>query len=217
MLGMIRVITLSDPEAIAMHGELIRTRYNLPVISECIPDQPEGVYDQETEAAAIPKIISLAQALEQRGCRAIGISCAADPGLQEVRAALSIPVISAGSAAAHLALTLADKVGVLTILPDAPPTVKHILGGAYIGADRPEGVRTTLDLQKPGGMQQAVAAARRLQERGAQALALCCTGFVTIGLADVLTKELGIAAVDPILAIGASASQVVASDQAEIG
>ncbi|MFD2879361.1 hypothetical protein ACFTAO_30685 [Paenibacillus rhizoplanae] len=58
MLGIIRVITLQESSAIQLHGDLIERRYGLPVISRCIPDQPRGVYDAQTEAESIPKKLS---------------------------------------------------------------------------------------------------------------------------------------------------------------
>lgn len=206
MLGIIRVITLQNKKSIHLHGELIERRFGLPVISRCIPDQPQGVYNDETEAESVPKIIALARELEADGCTAIGISCAADPGLLEVRAAVKIPVLGAGSCAAHLALTCSRRIGVLTILTEVPPFIRSILGDAYMGMDRPDGVTTTLDLGTPAGRAGALAGAARLVERGADALVLACTGFATIGLAAELEEQLGIRAFDPILSLGAAAA-----------
>lgn len=210
MLGIIRVITLQESSAIQLHGDLIERRYGLPVISRCIPDQPRGVYDAQTEAESIPKIITLARELEQQGCTVIGISCAADPALAEARAAVGVPVLGAGSCAALMALAYSSRIGVLTILEEVPPLIRSILGGAYLGMDRPDGVTTTLDLGTPAGRAGALAGAARLVERGAEVLVLACTGFATIGLAAELEERLGIRAFDPILCLGAAASSTAA-------
>jgi allantoin racemase len=206
MLGIIRVITLQEERSIHLHGELIERRYGLPVMSRCIQDQPQGVYDDLTEAESVPKIIELARELEASGCTAIGISCAADPALLEARAAVRIPVLGAGSCAAHMALAFSSRVGVLTILTEVPPFIRSILGDAYLGMDRPNGVTTTLDLNTPAGRAGALAGAARLVERGAEAIVLACTGFATIGLAAELEEKLGIRALDPILSMGAAAA-----------
>lgn len=216
MLGMIRVITLQDEPAIHRHGLLIEERYGLRVLSRCIPDQPQGVFDAETEAASVPKILALAQELERSGCSAVGISCAADPALDEARAAVRIPVLGAGSCAAHLALTSARRVGVLTILHEIPPRITDILGSACIGMDRPDGVTTTLDLNTPAGRAGALAGAARLVERGAEAIVLACTGFATIGLAAELEQKLGVRAFDPILALGAAAAAAAVWNEPEL-
>lgn len=208
MLGIIRVITLQDENSIQLHGALIERRFGLPVMSRCILDQPQGVYNEETEAESIPKIIELAKELERSGCTAIGISCAADPALEEARAAVQVPVLGAGSCAAHLALTVTSRVGVLTILTEVPPYIRSILGDAYLGMERPDGVTTTLDLNTPAGRAGALAGAARLVERGAEAIVLACTGFATIGLAAELAEKLGIRAFDPIISLGAAAASL---------
>lgn len=206
MLGIIRVISMDDEQAIAMHGNLIEQHYGIETVSACLPDQPKGIYDEETEQQSLPKIVQLARQLEQRGCTSIGISCAADPALELTRAQVQVPVYGAGSCAAHFALTAAHRIGVLTILEEVPPLIRSILGDAYIGMDRPDGVITTLDLLTPEGRAGAFAAASRLQAQGAQAIVLACTGFATIGFAAELRARTGLIAVDPILSMGAAAA-----------
>ncbi|MEC0127329.1 aspartate/glutamate racemase family protein [Paenibacillus pabuli] len=208
MLGLIRVITLHDEEDIHRHGALIEGRYGIRVCSRCIPEQPLGVYDQATELESIPKIVDLARQLEHEGCTSIGISCAADPGLAEIRAAVRVPVYGAGACAAHLALTSAARVGVLTILEEVPALIRDILGEAYIGMGRPEGVVTTLDLNTPTGRLAAMEAASRLKAEGAESIVLACTGFATMGFAFEVEKELHIRALDPIYSLGAAVSAV---------
>ncbi|ODB59345.1 aspartate/glutamate racemase family protein [Paenibacillus polymyxa] len=206
MLGMIRVLTMQDKAAIDLHGRVIEQHYGLPVTSVCIPDQPKGIYDDITDREAVPKIVLAAQQLVEQGCMSIGISCAADPALEETRQAVSVPVYGAGSCAALLALTSASRVGVLTILEEAPPLIRRILGDSYIGTERPIGVQTTLDLNTPQGKEAAMAAALRLQEKGAEVIVLACTGFVTMNFAPELERTLGIRAIDPIVALGAAVS-----------
>jgi hypothetical protein len=66
MLGMIRVITRADGDVGAAHGNLVARTSGLSVVSECIPDQPDGVCDDASEAMAVPKIIDLAHRLKAR-------------------------------------------------------------------------------------------------------------------------------------------------------
>lgn len=209
MLGIIRVITMTKPEAIDAHGAVIAGRFGLAVTSLCIEDQPDGVYDDATEALAVPKIVAAARRLRERGCTVIGISCAADPALAECRAAVDVPVIGAGSAAGHIARGLSERIGVLTILDETPPRLRDILGAAYVGHDKPTGVRTTLDLQSPAGRAAAIEAAGRLIDKGAQTVVLACTGFATMKFAPVLHQHFGVAFVDPIIALGACAVPVL--------
>lgn len=178
-IGVIRVLTTTDPELLQAHGRQIERHFGLATRSVCIPDQPRGIHDEETERQAVPKIVRVARELATEGADAIVVSCAADPAIAELRAELRIPVIGAGSALASVALSLVDKVGVLNLTEGAPGPVRRILGGALVGEDSPKGVRNTLDLMTDSGMNAALQAARRLVEAGAGALALACTGYAT--------------------------------------
>jgi len=52
----------------------------------------------------VPKILNPGRKLEEQGCEALFLSCAADPGLDALRAAVAIPVAPAGSAAGMFAV-----------------------------------------------------------------------------------------------------------------
>lgn len=201
-VGVIRVLTTKDPEFLAAHGRIIEKRFGLATISRCIPDQWTGIYNDETEEIAVPKIIRLGKELANEGVDAIVVSCAADPAVSELRGELKIPVIGAGSAASAVALSLADRVGVLNLTETAPGPVRRILGDRFVGEDAPEGVQNSPQLLTDWGQRAALDAARRLAEAGAGALVLACTGYGTIGMADTLWKEFGILAVDPVIAAG---------------
>ncbi|WAH62124.1 aspartate/glutamate racemase family protein (plasmid) [Pseudomonas silvicola] len=66
------------------------------------------------------------------------LSCAADPGLAALRDAVSIPVISAGSASASIARMLKRPVAVMGIGATAPAPFRQLLGESVRYA-RPEG------------------------------------------------------------------------------
>ena len=202
MIGIIRVLTIDDPEILQAHGRLLEKEYALPTLSRCIPDQPRGIYDEATEALARPKIIALAQQMAAEGCRAILISCAADPALNEVRAEVPVPVVGAGSAGAAVALALGGRVGVLSITPDVPAPIARVLGDRVVAVARPQGVTNTTHLLEPGARDRAVEAARGLVQQGADVILFGCTGFVTVGVAPRIRAELGVPVVDPVLAAG---------------
>ncbi|WJH36903.1 AroM family protein [Paenibacillus sp. CC-CFT747] len=206
MIGLIRVLTTSNEEVLEQHGKLISRLYGVPVISRCIPDQPLGIYNDETEAAAVPKIVELGQSLEAQGCRVLVISCAADPAIRELREKVSVPVIGAGSAASHLALALGRKVGVMGITDGAPAVMEELLGDRLVTYLQPEDVTNTTDLMTPAGREKAIAAASRLMEQGVEVIVFACTGFSTIGLADVLRQELNVLVIDAVEAEGLLAS-----------
>ncbi|HEY3501644.1 MAG TPA: aspartate/glutamate racemase family protein [Actinocatenispora sp.] len=205
-LGVVRVLTSDDEDFVGTHGRAITARYAIPAVSRCIPGQPHGIHDAATEAVATPKIVALARELVADGAGCVLISCAADPALAETRAAVDVPVVGAGSAAASVALGLGGRIGVLGLNDAAPRAVSDPLGDRLVASARPDGVRTTTDLLGPGAGVRALDACRRLVDAGADVILFACTGLTTIGLADTVRAELGVPAVDAVLAAGLLAS-----------
>ncbi|MFD8867272.1 aspartate/glutamate racemase family protein [Streptomyces sp. NPDC059590] len=205
-IGVIRVLTSDDASTVAAHGRVIEERYGIPAVSRCIPGQPHGIHDDESERWAEPKIVALARELAADGAGTLVISCAADPALERTREAVDVPVIGAGSAAAAVALGLGSRVGVLGIRDEAPPAVRAVLGERFAGEARPRGVHRTTDLQAPEGPAAVLEAAAGLVEAGADTLLLACTGLNTIGIRPLLEDRLGVPVVDPVLAAGLMAS-----------
>lgn len=202
-VGLIRVITSEDQNFLEKHARVIEKLFpNLKIESKCILNQPEGIHDDTTEKIAVPKILDLAKEFENQGKDAIFISCAADPGVKEVRKELKIPVIGAGSACASVALGLANKVGVLGITKEAPEVMSDILGKKLIKSTKPEGVKTTVDLNTQKGKQNALNAAKILEDSGCDVIALGCTGMTTINIAKEIEREIDIKVVDAVKAAG---------------
>jgi allantoin racemase len=206
MIGLIRVFTTEVSEILEQHGRKITELYGVPVLSRCIPDQLLGIYDEETEVVAEPKIVELGKSMEKGGCHLLVISCAADPAIEQLRKHVSIPVIGAGSAASLMALSLGQPVGIMGITESAPVVMERLLGDLIVQYIRPEGVTNTTDLMTTTGREKAMEAARHLLEQGAKVIVFACTGFSTIGLADVLRKELQVSVIDAVEAEGLLAS-----------
>lgn len=202
LIGVIRVLTTDDPQLLAAHGRIVEEEFGLRTVNRCIPDQPNGIYNEATERQALPKIVALGRELAAADVDAILVSCAADPAVPELRAQVKIPVIGAGSSLAAVAVSLAERVGILNLTEGAPGPVRAILGERFVGEDSPTGVHNTRDLMTAWGQEAALAAARRLAKAGAGALVLACTGYATIGMAAALRRSAGINAVDPVRAAG---------------
>jgi Asp/Glu/hydantoin racemase len=216
-VGIIRVVTSEDEEFLRGHARALEARFGFPTATRCISDQPHGIHDDASMAVAVPKIVRVAQDLvTQDGADLILISCAADPGIAEVRAAVGVPVVGAGSAAATLALMSSDAVGVLGITPDVPEVVAAILGSRLVAARVPRGVRRTNDLLTKDGMRAAMEAGRDLCDAGATSILFACTGFTTIGLASRIAQQLSVPVVDAVLAAGLAATYVIDSTVAHL-
>lgn len=207
MLGIIRVLTHPDQHFVEEHGRLIFQEYGINSLSRAIANQHQGIFDDASEAVAVPKIVALGQQLEADGCNALFLSCAADPGLASLRAAVSIPVISAGSASASIARMLKRPVAVMGIGAAAPTPFRQLLGESVRYA-RPEGVLNTTDLLSAEGRVSALACADMLYREGVEVIAFSCTGFSTIALGDSIRQQLGKVAVDAVSAAGLFISQL---------
>lgn len=202
LIGLIRVLTVDDPEALGVHGRIIEGHFpGLRVLSRCIPDQPEGIHDDLTQQTAEPKIVDLAEEMASH-VDAIVVTCCADPAVPEMRRRLRIPVIGAGSAVASLARAYSHKVCVVGLSAEPPRVVTEILGPALVGSVAPEGVRIAPDLVTPAGKRGVLDVAARAKEMGAGAIALACGAMATAGVAPLIAREYGIPTVDPVVACG---------------
>jgi len=200
-IGLIRVLSVKDKKLAGSHGRLIEKYFpDLQIISECIKGQPNGIYDEETEKMAIPKIVQMLANKEK--VKAIIVSCAADPGVSELRKLVQIPVIGAGSSVSAVALSYGTKVGTFGITEQTPEIMQEILGNHLLAETRPVGVKTTLDLMTDEGKGKAFESIKYLKEKGAKVIALACTGYSTIGIANDLEKEVGIPVLDAVIAAG---------------
>ncbi|MFC4563804.1 aspartate/glutamate racemase family protein [Nocardiopsis mangrovi] len=206
-IGVIRVVTTTDDDYLNSHGRVIEAEQGVATVSRCIPDQPRGVHDAPSFAAAAEKVADLAVRMERDDAvDALLISCAADPGLDPARGRVRIPVIGAGSAAAARALELGDRVGVLDLTAETPLSVTSVLGGHRVAAIVPDGVTQTHHLRTESGQAASVRAAERLIASGADTIMFACTGMTTIGLAALLRTRVDVPIVDAVRAGGAAAA-----------
>lgn len=100
-----------------------------------------------------------------------------------------------------MALRYGSRIGVLGITDYAPDAYARLLQGKMI-LEKPEGVDSTLDLMTPEGREQVLLSGRKLKEKGAEVIALACTGLATIGIARELEEATGLPVIDPVLAEG---------------
>ncbi|KPV63479.1 MAG: Glutamate racemase [Candidatus Bathyarchaeota archaeon BA1] len=185
LIGLIRVVTLTDKTLLNLHGRIVEDMFpELKVISQCIKGHPKGLYNFESERKAIPKIISLGKTLENEGAQAIIVSCANDPGVNELREATKVPIIGAGSACASLASMYGRRIGVLGITDIPPHPMVKVLGEKLVAYEKPYNVKTTLDLAE--NVNAIFESAKKLVNQSIDVLALGCTGYSTLRIADKL-------------------------------
>ncbi|WP_025105341.1 aspartate/glutamate racemase family protein [Microbacterium paraoxydans] len=197
MLGIIRVLTTTDEAVLGEHSRLMRESHGIDSVSRCIADQPHGIYNDESEAVAAPKILELAAELGSRpDVDAISISCAADPALIEARSALDIPVFGAGECGAYAAMMVADRVAVIGIGDDLPERMRTILGDRFHSYRVSPEHRRSTDLFADDALDALTRLAQQAVDEGAGAILFACTGFSTIGLQAHLASSIQIPVID---------------------
>lgn len=210
MIGLIRVVSTLTDDQLALHARAIQHLVGEEeIVTRAIADQPNGIHDDETFDRAVPKIVALGRELAAEGARLLIVSCAADPAVPELREAVDVPVVGAGSAGASLALAAGGTVGVLGITPDVPQAVLDVLGDRFVADRVPEGVASTIDLMQPQARERALVAAEELKTAGAQCVLFACTGLTTIGLAAEVIERTGLPVVDAVMAAGAATGLIL--------
>ena len=206
-VGVLRVLT-QDPEATAVHGSIIEERYpQLETVSRCIDDHPDGIPTVEAERAALPYVKSLAREMADQ-VDTLAISCALDPAVESLQKELSIPVIGAGRAVSHAALSLGDKVGTIGLEAGDPPIVTETLGASHHASRQVQGAETTNFLTTDDGRSAIEATANALVEDGCTVIAPVCTGITTSGVVPSLRESIEVPVVDPVESMGALATLV---------
>lgn len=164
------------------------------------PDSMESAYD---EAIAAPYILQQVVSAETEGCDAVVIDCAADPALRAAREISELPVVSAGEASYHAAMMVAGKFSVITVLPTTANEISDHLK-MYGFSSRVASVRSAnvpvlaLEDEQEAEEHLYAAARKAIDEDGAQAIVLGCTGMMA--MRDSLEKRLDVPVIEPYLA-----------------
>ena len=148
-LAVIRVFSSTDQKVLEKHAKIIEKLYGIPTRTYCIPNQPEGIANEEIAKDCVERIVEQCLRAEKDGADAVLVSCAIDPGVEAARKVCRIPIFGAGSCAAAMALTMGSRVGVLSLIAgDVPSVPRSILGDrmvATVGIDGVVGIAVVGD------------------------------------------------------------------------
>ena len=142
----------------------------------------EGEWDELINA---PHAVKLAIQGEKDGYDAIFINCFGDPGVHAARECVDIPVFGGFEPAMLIAMGLADRIGVVTIMPNVVPVLHRHAAAAHLDG-RLVSVRDVgipvLDLCDHQKLCNAVVreSILAIQQDGVQAIVLGCTGMVGV-------------------------------------
>ena len=174
---------------------------------------PPAIQGPEDDAICRPFVLAEVDRAAAGGADAIIIACFDDPGLDDARARVSIPVLGIGEAGFHAAMMLGGRFSVVTTLAVAIPVLeenlRHYGLAAACARVRAAGVKV-LDLEDPtSGAVPKVSAeiARAKADDGVGAIVLGCAGMAD--LAAQLETEQGLKVIDGVGAAAAFGAALV--------
>ncbi|MCQ9388479.1 aspartate/glutamate racemase family protein [Brevibacterium sp. 50QC2O2] len=163
---------------------------------------PESIESDYDEALALPAILNEVSRAVTDGVDGIFVSCFAEPAVHAAREIARIPIFGGFQPAVHSALGMADRIGILSILPDVLPGIDRRVG-SYGLRDRIVAI-TSVDMgvlevdQHDVLLDRLEAAARdQIVQHRAEAFILGCTGM--IGVAAQLQERLSTDGPIPVL------------------
>ena len=191
----------------------------------CFPEELVGggaIHSKQRESKALsgftrsllaPAIIKKALEAQENGFDAVVLFNTYDPGVQDARLVLRIPFVGVGRASCHLALTLADRIGIIVPFDTHIPNTQRILKSyglsgfisTFVAANPPFGK----EKNNEEVFQCFENAGLKCLQSGAQIIVPLCGAFIPLTLsARVLSDRVGIQFVDP-LAVGIGLSEIL--------
>lgn len=191
---------------------------DLTITQSLIATGPVSIECEFDEAMSVPGIVAEAIAAEGSGADALIIDCMGDPGLKAAREVVSIPVLGPSEVSMHLAAMLGHQFSVVTVLNSVVPMIEN-LAKVYGTSAKLASVRVinipVLELEaSPEKLTQALASASlaAVEEDGAHAIVLGCTGFLGCATAietALKAKGYDLPVIDPIPATVCVAAGIV--------
>lgn len=141
------------------------------------PVSIEGEYDEALAAVAI-----LDKCAELKDYDGVFINCFGDPGVRAAREYLGVPVFGGFEPPILMALGLADKVGIVTVLKHVVPMIRSNVEKAGLSG-RVTSIRVVnipvIELENAENMVEAIAeeAKMAVEIDGVEAIVLGCTGM----------------------------------------
>lgn len=146
--------------------------------SWAIEEGPAAIQCEYDEAMAQPAVIRLAEKAAAEGFDGIFVDCFGDPAVRAIRESVDIPVFGGFEPVMHLALGVADKIGIVTVLPDVVPLIRSNVKKAELD-DRVVTIKyvdmPVLDLADHGKL------LRKLTEKSVEAITACGAEVIVLG------------------------------------
>lgn len=187
-MKLLDIVPVTAPGLITPEMERYINRYLSPDTQMDVDQITQGTLSIECEydeAMCAPDIIAHCVAAEKAGYEGVFINCFGDPGVRAARERVNIPVMGGFEPVMHLALALADRIGIVTVLPNVLPMIKGNIAKAHLDA-RVACVRSidipVLDLCCHEKLCAALyeESLKAIREDGAEVIVLGCTAMVDV-------------------------------------
>jgi allantoin racemase len=159
----------------------------------CLDKGPASIESRYEEAVAVLDTVAKIVQAEKDGVDAVVSDCMGDPGIEEAREMVSIPVVGPAETSMHIAAMLGHRFSVVTILDRLIPLIDHLAAKAGLG-ERLASVRTVdipvLELDDQERLLKALVneSVKAVREDGAHVIIFGCTGMA--GLAAKVEEGL---------------------------
>jgi allantoin racemase len=186
-----------------------------------IVDNPEGPLCIETakdEIQALPGTAKNLLAAQDQGVNAGVLGCAGDPGFHSLRELVTFPLIGPGHTSIFMAAMMGNRFSIFTPVESTiAPTRKLVEDTGLIGqlgSIRPMSIPVLeIRTNREATFVKLVDLGQRMvAEDDADTLIFCCMSIAFQGLADELSKKLGVSVIDPV-----AVSVTLAESLARIG
>ena len=172
--------------------------FGFPIRCLTLAEGPPGIESQMQADLTIAPMLELAKA--QADAAGYVIACFGDPGLHALRDQTMLPVVGIQEASIMTALTLGQRIGVISILPASVPRHMRAFGAMgvldRVAGDRALGLGVAELADAGRSLEAMVDCGKRLRdEDGANVLVMGCAGMAAYR--DPLQEATGLPVVEP--------------------
>ena len=166
----------------------------------CLREGPRFIETEEHERSAVPDLFRVVREGEKQGYDAIIVNCFGNPGLEESKRLVNVPVIGAGQSSFLKVKAGKKRFSVLTTVQEAVAGVKRnaVKYGVeeLLASVRPVGMHVVELLQTERLRKALIGEGKKaLVNDNAAIIVLGCTGMA--GNAEWLSKRLDVPVIDP--------------------
>lgn len=170
----------------------------IPIRCMTLAEGPAGIECQRDADLTIGPMLSLAEA--QSDAQGYVIACFGDPGLHALRDQTPLPVVGIQEAAVLAALSLGQRIGIISILPPSIPRHMRSLGAMgvldRVAGDRALGLGVADLANADRSLEAMIETGRTLRDiDGANVVIMGCAGMAQYR--DPLEEALGLPVVEP--------------------